>query len=186
MSKLTTDYPQLKIDEIRKNLPFIEKKSCTFQFYTNTKNVFSVTIFYTGKTLLLDYQLKESWTYHIKLTKQKCNFGKHRYWLTCPVKRCRKPVSALYLKHEIFACRTCHELLYPSQMRQKFNFPLYRLERIEKQLQGKWSINGAPPRKPKGMHQKTYERLCGLYLFTLLEIKCQGERNLSTYKIDKN
>ena len=179
MSKLITAYPRIKIDEIQKSLPFIEKKNCSFKFNHNTKNEFSVLIFYTGTTLLLSYQLKESWAYHIKLIKQECNFGKYRYWLKCPIKGCGKSVSTLYLKDEIFACRKCHKLLYKSQT-FKADFPFYRLARIEKQLQGKWGGNGAPPKRPKGMHQTTYDRLCGQYICTLLEIKRQGERNISS------
>ena len=96
----------------------------------------------------------------VKLTKQECNFGNFRYWLKCPLKGCKKSVATLYLKHETFACRTCHKLFYCSQA-VKADFPFYRLERIEKQLQNKWEKNGAPPKRPKGMHQTTYDRLCG-------------------------
>lgn len=137
MPKLITAYPRIKINEIQKALPFIKKKSCSFKFNPNTQKEFSLLMFYTGETLLIQYQLQKKWTYHIELIKQECNFGKYRYWLKCPIQGCKKSVATLYLKHEIFACRTCHKLLYRSQT-FKADFPFYRLERIEKLLQNKW------------------------------------------------
>jgi hypothetical protein len=157
MPKLITAYPRIKIDEIRKALPFIEEKSCTFKFNPDTQKKFSVLMHYAKKELLITYQLQKEWTYHIKLKKQECNFGNIRYWLECPIKRCKKSVSTLYLKNEIFACRTCHKLFYRSQT-IKTDFPFYRLERIEKKLQSKWGKNGAPPKRPKGMCLKF--RIC--------------------------
>ena len=136
MSNLITSYPRIKIDEIRKALPFIEKKSCTFKFNPNTPNEFLVLIFFTVKTFLVQYHITEKLTYHIKLTKQECNFGKCRYWLKCPIQGCKKSVATLYLKHEFFACRTRHKLLYRSQI-FKADFPFYRLELIDKLLQSK-------------------------------------------------
>lgn len=177
MSNLITSYPRLNIDEIRKALPFVEKKNCTFIFNANTPKEFSVLMFSTGEKLIVRYFLTKKFTYYIELKKQSCNFGKFRYWLKCPEIGCGKPVRNLYLKNELFACRNCHKLIYRCQ-KIKAGFPLYRLERIEKLLQSKWGKNGAPPKRPKGMHQKTYDRLCAEYICTLLEIKKQGDDNI--------
>lgn len=178
MSNLITSHQSIKIDEIRQSLPFVEGKGCTFKFNQNTPNEFSLLMFFTGKTLVVQYQIQEKQTYHIQLKKQECNFGRFRYWLICPIKGCHKTVGTLYLKNEYFACRTCHKLLYHNQ-KFKVGLPFYRLGRIEKLLQSKWGKHGEPPKRPKGMHQKTYDHLCGRYLCTILKIKQQGEKNLS-------
>lgn len=90
-------------------------------------------------------------------------------------------MKSLYFKDELFACRTCHKLLYSSQINKQAVPHLYQLDRIEQQLQEKWQSNAAPPERPKGMHQKPYQNLCGLYIRTIFEIQQRGDQNISKY-----
>ena len=46
----------------------------------------------------------------IKIQRQPCYYGGHRFWLFCP--ECNRRVSALYFKKELFRCRICHRLTY--------------------------------------------------------------------------
>ncbi len=106
-----------------------------------------------------------------------CNYGGERIWGTCP--KCHRRISQLYqpvsrslyqrryglLPRLPFACRECHNLSYKSRQEsgERLVFYANRHRRIANQL-GARGLQAAPawtlpiPR-PKGMHQKTYERL---------------------------
>ncbi len=177
MSNQTSQHFKLDISQIKRLLPFIEGKGIIYKANQLQLNS-DIEVFYTGKSLLLHYQLSQEYIYHISLTQSDCHLGGQRIRLKCPISTCKRPVAALFLKDEIFACRTCHQLIYPSQLRDKFSLLMFKLEKLEKTLKGKGS-KGVPPLRPKGMHQKTYQRLCAKYIQTYYEILKQGEKNIT-------
>jgi hypothetical protein len=60
----------------------------------------------------------------------------------------------------IFACRHCHRLAYPSQREAPHERATRRVDKIWARLGWKPDSPDDPGwRKPKGMHQRTYERL---------------------------
>lgn len=180
-AQLTCNYPYLSMkDHVKKILNFKEGESLTYNYPSYFSEEFRLRLFYTGRSILLSYTLKEKWAYHIKYFEQKTSFEGRRYWFICPIKGCGHKVDKLYLKEELFACRKCHKLLYPSQNRSKYTLPMYKLERLEDKFKGKgrW---GNPPPRPKGMHQKKYEQLSREYSDIYSEIMAKGEFNISTY-----
>ncbi len=77
-------------------------------------------------------------------------FGGHRIYLTCP--RCSSRRREVYLLDGLFLCRVCHALPYQSQSEGRID----RAWRAERKVELKLS----PFRKkPKGMHQTTFNRL---------------------------
>jgi hypothetical protein len=61
----------------------------------------------------------------------------------------------------IFACRKCHRLAYPSQREDLADRAARRADRLRARLGWPGSVlEGAGWGKPKGMHWRTYERLC--------------------------
>ena len=61
----------------------------------------------------------------------------------------------------IFACRHCYRLAYPSQREKPGVRDIRRADRIRNKLGWEPGItNGGDCGKPKGMHWRTYERLC--------------------------
>jgi Zn-finger protein len=95
-----------------------------------------------------------------------CNFGGHRVWFLC---RCGKRTSTMFAPYSSiqdkggkgnWACRHCHEIEYESQYQGPISKKIARCWRIAHKL-GLDSILVVPTRieKPKGMHQKTFERL---------------------------
>ncbi len=61
----------------------------------------------------------------------------------------------------IFACRKCYQLAYPSQREDTGNRAARRAHRIRDRMGWPGSIlEGSGWGKPKGMHWRTYERLC--------------------------
>ncbi len=76
---------------------------------------------------------------------------------------CERRVAKVYLKGRYFLCRHCHNLTYSSQQEARRQAALRRCERIRQKLGGTANITVPFPKKPKGMHLKTYLRLLGEY-----------------------
>lgn len=97
-----------------------------------------------------DYPVSIEWT--------PCNYGGERAWFRCPATGCGRRVAILY-GGGIFACRHCHRLNYESQHEQSYQRALTRYQNIRIRL-GAHAAIGQFPDKPKGMHWRTYGRLC--------------------------
>jgi hypothetical protein len=91
-----------------------------------------------------------------------CTYGGERAWLRCP--GCDRRVVALHLPpgRERFRCRHCHQLAYGSQQVAPDQRHLMAIRAIQRRLGGEaegmlpWRV----PERPKGMHLRTYARLC--------------------------
>lgn len=98
-------------------------------------------------------------SYPVQLEATPCHLGGSRQWFLCPALGCGRRVAKLY-GGAIFACRHCHQLAYPSQREGYHDRALRRADGIRARLD--WfpgTGNGHGP-KPKGMHWRTFERLC--------------------------
>ncbi len=98
-------------------------------------------------------------SYPVQLEATPCHLGGSRQWFLCPARGCGRRVAKLY-GGAIFACRHCHQLAYPSQREGFSDRALRRADGIRARLG--WipgTGNGHGP-KPKGMHWRTFERLC--------------------------
>ena len=92
------------------------------------------------------------------------NYGGQRYYFSCP--DCGRRCRFLYFHRVRFKCRQCARLNYTSQ--QVTHGPEEAAHRMIRFIQSKFGVEKslAPidaeyfiPERPKGMHQKTYERL---------------------------
>ena len=101
---------------------------------------------------------KEKFDYKIFLTTTWPNYGGKRWWFICPINRCRKRVRKLYLTATYFACRKCLNLAYNSQSEPIHSRMLSKARKIHVKLGGSGCIDDEVC-KPKGMHQKTFNRL---------------------------
>ncbi|EEY90283.1 hypothetical protein [Acinetobacter lwoffii] len=181
-ANITSNFPHLSMmNHVKELLNSIEGSGITLKYPTYFGEHFKLNVYFTGSTILVGYQIKNNWAYHIKYAVKKTQFNGSRYWFICPIKGCKKRVDKLYLKDEIFGCRNCHKLLYPSQNCSKYKLALYKLERIEKKLKGK-GVWGCPPPRPKGMHMNTYEQLSKEYSDIYWNITRQGDSNINSYK----
>ena len=86
----------------------------------------------------------------IKLLKTPCRFGGYQYWFECPI--CRRRVCSVYLS-ETWCCRHCGHLAYPSENEDELERLRSKAHKLKEKLGREYWI------KPKGMHQKTYDRL---------------------------
>ena len=115
-----------------------------------------------AKAIHLDYSFRgKPYGYDVGITTSSCHYGNYRYWFICP--KCGKRVSVLYCAG-LYVCRHCIGANYQTQLEQ----PLERVRRKKYKVGKKlywWSgeIGKSFPMKPKGMHQKTFDRLHGYY-----------------------
>lgn len=100
----------------------------------------------------------------VRLTWEPCGFGEGdegpvRPWFICPGTGCRRRVAILYLEDKrLLLCRHCLELVYPSQRETE----LQRLKRRADAARAKLGPDENP--RPRGMHKRTFLRLCGEYV----------------------
>lgn len=92
--------------------------------------------------------------YRIALTTTPCNFGGERFWFVCPLMRlgqqCGRRVGVLYRVDKYFACRTCNQLAYSSQMQggrvRSSSVTIPDLDNLVKQIH-RYYYRGKPTRK---------------------------------------
>lgn len=113
-----------------------------------------VTLSYRHRDYDEDWKDEE---YPVFLDSTHCNYGGERFWFLCPARGCLRRVAVLY-SGSVFACRHCYQLVYDSQREQAYSRALSRAQTIRVKLGG--SPAGDFPDKPKGMHWRTYNRLC--------------------------
>jgi len=122
-----------------------------------------------SEQIVLDYRIGTSKADLVRCTDvipivwTPCRLGGARPWFLCPGSPfdCGRRVGALYAGFLRFACRHCHGLTYQSRRGSRLSRLLYRLEQIRAAL-GIPPGQSCPgiPKRPKGMHGSTYERLC--------------------------
>jgi hypothetical protein len=96
-----------------------------------------------------------------------CRFGGERPWFVCSVASngvyCDRRVTRLYGVGRLFACRYCYRLAYASQQESTHQRGLGKAQKIRMQLGGSVNMLEEFPDKPKGMHRRTYDRLCHIH-----------------------
>ncbi|MEM5516324.1 hypothetical protein WNY37_05135 [Henriciella sp. AS95] len=83
-------------------------------------------------------------------------FGGKRRWIAC--KSCGARCRVLY-GGTLFRCRQCYSATYPSQYEPIYVRGLNQTMRVREKLGGEPGLAYPFPRKPKGMHWRTYRRL---------------------------
>ncbi len=128
------------------------------------QTVGSIQVLTSENRLVLSYRYRHSadWidtNYPIKIVWTNCNFGGKRPWLLCPVEHCGKRVAILY-GGAIFACRKCYQLAYQCQRENAHHRVIRKAEKMRKRMGWEPGIMNSEGVKPKGMHWKTYLKLC--------------------------
>ena len=99
-----------------------------------------------------------------------------RFWRIAAILRCPgvvngiacgRRVGKLYGPGRYFLCRRCYRLAHASQSEDAMDRALRRANRIRKRLGGDPGMAEPFPPRPKGMWQRTYERLSERAFFTL-------------------
>lgn len=98
--------------------------------------------------------------YRVQLEATPCHYGGLRWWWICPASGLR--AGKLYLPSgaTMFAARKAYRLGYQSQREGAMDRTHARQARVYRKLGGTYEYHEQPPpRRPKGMHHTTYERL---------------------------
>lgn len=122
--------------------------------------------------------------YAVPLDWTACNYGGSRPWFLCPAIGCGRRVAKLYLGgSDFFACRHCYRLAYDCQRETDDDRAMRRAETIRRRLGWEPGVLNLVGRRPKGMHQHTFERLQGqLDLFVRASIAGMASRLRLTEK----
>lgn len=94
----------------------------------------------------------------VSLTWTDCNYGGRRPWFLCP--KCSKRVAVLYGLGHYFLCRHCYGVTHYSRCEGWYDRLLRKDRKICRQLNSDGRDSEPNGHKPKGMHWKTYDRLC--------------------------
>jgi hypothetical protein len=104
----------------------------------------------------------QSRQYSVPVQWTRCNFSGFRAWFQCPVTGCGRRVAILYLS-EMFACRHCCHIVYASQREPAHLRAMNKARAILEKIGGSGDMSEPFPKKPKGMHRRTYLRLRSAY-----------------------
>ena len=92
-----------------------------------------------------------------------CHLGGRRPWFRCTVhsngQYCGRRVAVLYAAGNLFACRHCYGLSYASQQESPQSRFIRCSRKIRMRLGGSPDLLQPFPKRPRGMHQRTYMRL---------------------------
>jgi hypothetical protein len=103
---------------------------------------------------------------------------------------CGRSARVLYARytsayHHIwfFVCRACAGITYQSTMGHRWDRSARRIEKLRARLQ--WGANGTVPIKPRGMHERTYQRILGTLAYHEA-IRKQGASYARKYRPDQH
>lgn len=98
--------------------------------------------------------------YKVRLTTTRPNYGGRRWWFVCPARGIR--TAKLYLANggNWFASRQAYGMAYRSQNECIEDRMATRAHSLRRKLGGPAGFDEPFPEKPKGMHWKTYNRIC--------------------------
>ncbi len=100
--------------------------------------------------------------YVVCLTWVNCHLGGQRPWFICPLKPCGRRVAILY-GGPIFVCRHCLNLVYQCQRETIIDRAFRGARKIHHKLNWTDSLLDCLEDKPKGMHWRTFIKLCEKY-----------------------
>jgi hypothetical protein len=137
------------------------------------EGVASINVETEQHRVILKYRSRsygESWTdveQRFPVVWTPCRFGGDRSWFICSVSAngtyCGRQIAKLYQAGRLFACRHCSRLAYASQQESAHERGLLKVQGIRMRLGGTANMLDDFPEKPKGMHWRTYERLCRVH-----------------------
>jgi hypothetical protein len=130
----------------------------------------SIQITGARDVVTLDYRIRsygEDWQsvrQRVPIRWSPCRFGGERPWFVCAVHAngmyCGRQVAKLYGGGRLFACRHCYRLGYAIQRDGPMDRAHHRLRRLHRKLGADCEgPDGIPPRRPKWMRQRTYDRV---------------------------
>jgi hypothetical protein len=167
-SRLTTsDAYSLDVTRLNETGALASGWTGGWEWKRNGERVADIRIETSGNQLLLIYRTRlsgDQWrdvAQPVTIIWSPCRFGGSRPLLCCP--SCGRRSVKLFLRSAV-ACRTCHQLAYPSQREHDLDRALRRANNIRSKLGGDPGMASAFPRKPRGMHHATYAHMLNIVM----------------------
>ena len=150
-----------------------------WQWSIEGKEVASIRASAERGRIILSYRSRshgsdwENMRYAVTLLSQPCYLGGERLWFQCPAQGCTRRVAILY-GGRVFACRHCHQLVYPSQRELPFQRASRRADKVRASIG--WDQDEVCGLKPKHMHWRTFEKKV---------VEIERLENLAHYEIER-
>jgi len=125
-----------------------ETGSISYRVSTDTITLIYKHREHDGEWEQVDVSINLEYTY--------CNYGGTRVWMRCPC--CMRRCAKVYIAGKNPACRKCYNLAYYSEAETQLDRAMRRARKVQEKLGYKGGNLDEWIFKPKGMHQKTYER----------------------------
>lgn len=160
----THDYRQLDVRRWQRDNLLAPGYTFVWQWTRDGEKLASIGVWTETDRIILLYRHRsddDEWktkAYTVRLDWTPCTYGGRRVWFICPALDCGRRVAILY-GGGIFACRHCYKLAYACQREAPHDRAARRADRIRERLGWEPGILNGGDSKPKGMHQRTYERL---------------------------
>lgn len=158
----------LNVNELRRKGALVPGASGTLTWGCEDNTQASVTFRVSEETLTLCYHDQHDAgacdvEQHVALSSVPAAFGGSRAYFLCPGAGCGRRVSVLYFHRGAFRCRYCHGLAYESQREDARQRARRRADKFRARLGLRQRRALALPivAKPKGMWNRTFERLHG-------------------------
>ncbi len=104
------------------------------------------------------YKKTESVEQRVYFTYTPCNYGGKRIWYSCPF--CGRRCAVIYSCGRYFACRVCADLTYDTCNETPNDRLFNKANKLRKFIGAEpGAFNSLPYLKPKGIHQKTWDRI---------------------------
>jgi hypothetical protein len=94
---------------------------------------------------------------HIPLLTSDRNYGGAQTYFGCP--RCATRVKRLYIGSARFLCRHCLGLVFTSSQERSVDRAFRRMRKLRRRVGANTGLEDPIGPKPKGMHQRTFDRL---------------------------
>lgn len=186
----TDDYRMIDVRHWQRDGLLKPDESFNWHWSRNGKTTASISVRVENRCVVLSYHHQrngDDWThksYTVKLDWTTCNFDGQRPWFLCPVRGCGRRVAILYISSIPF-CRKCLHLAYASQRETPDDRAARRADKIREKLGWEPGIlNGRGWSKPKGMHQRTFDRLTAEH-DSLVSKALSGFAQRFGFKLDK-
>jgi hypothetical protein len=153
---------------------------------------FEVTGGPDARQLVLEFPLKSASGEPLEAVRQvicghwrKAYFGGRHLLFTFP--ECNREARVLYARYTdriwFFSCRKCADIIYQSTMGHRWDRSARRVEKLRARL--KWGASGTMPIKPRGMHERTYQRILGMLAYHEV-VRKQGAGYARNYRPDQH
>jgi len=140
-----------------------------WQWTRDSEKVASINLRAEAERLHLSYRVRigggewEEVAEIVRIVRVPCRLGGARPYFLCPGVvngvNCGRRVARLHGPGRYFLCRHCYRLAHASQSESRWDRALRRANKIRQRLGGAPGMAAPFPARPKGMWQRTYERL---------------------------